>query len=140
MNYRLSVSSVRTKGKHGYVIEAEGKTLETSVSNVSSLNLKEDILITLTKALRAVKPMVKHEDLIAIEIQNQHLQQWLSGMVDYKDYAEPLGEVFDVLESIDCRYRFIFVPEPYAKGVVIKSDLNKTSVGSSIEDIAKEFK
>lgn len=140
MNYRLSICSVRTKGKHGYVIEAGGKTIETSVSNISSMNLKEDILGLLAKALRAVKPLVNHEDLLAIEIQNVHLQQWLSGTVDYKDYSEPLGAVFDVLESIDCRYRFIFKAEPYAKGIVLNTDLNKTSFGFSIKDIAKEFK
>lgn len=139
MNYRLSICTLRTKGKHGYIIEVGGRPLETYVSGLSSMNLKKDVLELLPKALRAVKPYVKHEDLIAIEIQNTHLQQWLSGLVDYKDYSDELDRVFEVLESIDCRYKFIFRPEPYAKGIVLNAELSKSEFGSSIADIAKEF-
>lgn len=141
MNYKLSVCSVRTKGRHGYVIEADGRSLVTQVSGITSVNLKKDILEVLSKALRALKPLVYHEDLVAIEIQNIHLQQWLSGLVDYKDYSEELDRVFEVLESIDCRYRFIFKPEPYAKGIVLQTELDKSTFGGfSVEDMVKEFK
>lgn len=139
MNYRLSICTIRTKNKHGYIIEANGKSLETRVSSLTSMNLKKDILELLPKALRALKPYVQHEDIVAIEIQNTHLQQWLSGTVDYKEYSNELGNVFDVLESIDCRYKFVFRPEPYAKNIVLSMDMSKSEFGFSVEDMAKEF-
>lgn len=140
MNYRLSIAALRVKGKRGFVIESKGKTLEAFVHKSSSLNLKEDILITLTDGLRAIKSYIKHEDILFIEIQNQHLQQWLSGMVEYKDYVEALDSVFEVLETLDCRYRFIFIKDPYAKKVVSQTNLSKEEGnGSSLLDVIKEF-
>ena len=140
MNYRLSIAALRVKGKRGFVIERKGMTLEASVHKSSSSNLKEDILNTVTEGLRVIRPYIKHEDILFIEIQNQHLQQWLSGMVEYKDYADALDRVFEVLENLDCRYRFIFVKDPYAKKVVSQTRLSSSgNSGSSLLDVIKEF-
>ena len=139
MNYRLSVATLRTRGKHGFIIEARGKTVEASVHKLKSTNIKEDVLLTLTEGLRAVKPYIKHEDILYIEIQNQHLQQWRSGMVEYKDYSEALDGVFEVLENLDCRYRFIYTKNPYAKSVVAQTNIKNPTEGSSLLSVIREL-
>ena len=138
MNYRLSVATVRTKGKHGFVLEKGGYSLVTRVTRLKSLNIKEDILSILAEGLLSAKGFVEHEDTLYIEIQNVHLYNWLSGMVDYKDYAEGLDKIFDILDSIDCRYKFVFEKNPYAKKVVEKIPLDDIK-GSSVSDVLNEL-
>lgn len=138
MNYRLSVCSVRTEGKNGYVLEAQGKLLDSKVGSLKSTNIKKDVLTILVDALRCARSYVKHEDIMYIEIQNMHLQQWLSGMVEYKDYATELDAVFEVLESIDCRYKFVFLKEPYARSFVKTHNLEGIKAGS-FSDVMKDF-
>ena len=138
MNYRLSTATLRVKGKHGYVLEHAGKTVAVRVSKTKSSNIKEDILMVITEGLREARSYVKHEDILYIEVQNIHLQQWLSGMVEYKEYSKYLDDVFEVLESMDCRYKFVFEKEPYAKQVVSKTSLS-IDQGSSLSDIISEF-
>lgn len=137
-NYRLSINSYRSKHKRGFVIETEGRTLRKFVCKTKSLNIKEDILITLTEGLRALKPLVKHEDIVFIEIQNTHLQQWLSGLVEYKEYSKYLDEVFEVLEGIDCKYKFVFSKEPSAKQFVLNSEIT-TVKATPVGEALKEF-
>lgn len=139
MNYRLSVATLRTKGKHGYLIERKGRTIEASVRKLKSKNIKEDVLLTLQEGLRAVKAYIKHEDILFIEIQNQHLQQWLSGMVEYKDYSKALDGVFEVLENLDCRYKFIYAKNPYAKEVVAQTNISNINKGSSLLETINEL-
>lgn len=138
-NYRLSIASMRgIVQKHGFIIESHGRTLESSVSAISSLNLKSDLLKVLEAGLRSARSMVKHEDILYIEIPNQHLTNWLSGRVEYKKYSEELDAVFNVLESVDCRYKFMYVKNSYATELVknTKVFLNE---GSSLMDAFKDL-
>lgn len=118
MNVKLSVYSSRPKKKTGYVIYKNGIAVETKVGSMIGDNIKEDILSSLTRGLRACRGYVIHEDILYIEIQNQHLCSWLSGCVEHKGYSDTLDAAFEALESLDCRYRFVFVEKPSAKSVI----------------------
>jgi len=140
-NYRVSVSYNRVKSSCAYVVETEGVTKVVQISPKINPSVKKGILEILTVALRETKPLVSHEDIVFIEIPNKHLCEWLSGLVEYKDYSTEMDEVFDVLETMDCKYRFLFVKEPYAKKVMQKGglDCGIRNTCSSLADVLKEF-
>lgn len=132
MNIKLSVYCSRPKGTVGYAIYIGGSVVESSISKIVSNNIKEEVLVSLAKGLRACRNHINHEDILYIEIQNQHLCSWLSGCVEYKGYSNHLDAVFEVLESLDCRYRFMFNDKPDNKKLV---ESGKVSVkGLSVED------
>lgn len=134
MNYRLSCMADRVKGLCGYVIESKGVELEREVFNFTGTNIKENALKTIYKGLRKIKKYMTHEDIMVIEVQNVHLAEWISGLVEYKGYQELLESVFYELESIDCQYRVLFERNPYAKSIL--SQDNKTKIcASSVSDV-----
>lgn len=134
MNIKLSVYTNRVAGLSGYLVCKSGDILDINVSKLYSQNIKEDILEKLTRGLRACRNIVSHNDILYIEVQNQHLCNWLDGKVEYKGYSSGLDSVFEVLETLDCRYRFLFVKEPIAKPYVQKG---KTEM--SVQSIAEAF-
>ena len=134
MNYRLSVAVKRPMGKVGYTLDVKGRTVESYVGKMSTDNIKNEILSTIAKGLRMCRSYLTHDDILYIDVQNRHLQQWLDGFVEYKGYVDGLDEVFDVLESLDCRYKFVFNSNPYA-GVYISKNEKTTLSGSSISSI-----
>jgi len=134
MNYRLSVAVKRPIGKVGFTLEVKGKTVESYVGKMATGNIKTEILSTIVKGLRVCRSHLCHEDILYIDVQNRHLQQWLDGFIEYKEYVEGLDEVFDVLESLDCRYKFVFNSNPYA-GMFIERNSISTIKGSSIASI-----
>ena len=138
-NYRLSCYVNRVKHKCGYTIELEGAVIVKSVFKLPSENLKESILETVYRGLKAVKKFMKHEDLLNIEIQNIHLCEWLSGLKEYRGYEEYLDKVFLTLESIDCSYKFRFEKKPFASVIVNTEDVDKLKV-SSTKRLLEEFK
>jgi len=139
MNYRVSCGVDRPCQKQGFVIEQSGKTEKEVVMKLYSDNLKESVLDCIYHALKEVKPLVKHEDVVIVEVQNAHLVDWLSGLVEYKGYEKELDLVFEVLESIDCRYRFVFCKTPFIKKYLRGMELTETLKTSSIKDLMGEF-
>lgn len=137
MNYRLSSTVNRPKGKMCFVLELGGKTLQSYISNTESDNLKSELLSIMTMGLRSCRPYLKHEDILYIDVQNRHLQQWLDGAIEYKEYAEQIDEVLSVLETLNCRYKFMFNNKPYAK-VFLERNTKNSIQGSSISDIDME--
>lgn len=125
MNYRLSCITCVPLGKNGFVFEADGKELCCSVFGTVGLNVKENILETVYRGIRYAKDKVSHEDILYIEVQNQYLCNWLSGLIEYKEYQEQLDRVFDALEGIDCKYRFSFTKNKYALQCVKNRELSK---------------
>lgn len=137
MNIKLSVYCSRPKGKSGFVVYKDGRVVESKINSTNGDNIKEEVMIILTKGLRACRNVVSHDDILYIEIQNQHLCSWLSGCVEYKGYSEFLDAVFEVLESLDCRYRFMFVAKPTCKVLVEegKVEVKGSSIESAFSDL-----
>lgn len=132
MNIKLSTYASRVKGKIGFCVYVGGRVKDSlSVHNDIS-NIKEACLTALERGLRSCRNLVSHDDILYIEIQNSHLCEWLDGQKEYKGYSEGLDSVFAVLETLDCRYRFVFNGNPECKGFV---EEGKTEVkGVSVED------
>ena len=99
MNCRLSCGANRKLKKIGYTYEVGGRIEDSGVFKTVSTNMKENILESIIKGMKACRGKVHHEDLLIIEVQNQHLAQWLSGEVTYKGYEDYLDRLFDVLDK-----------------------------------------
>ena len=138
MNCRLSCGANRKIHKIGFTYEVGGKVIESGVFKTVSTKMKENILEAIIRGMKACRNKIHHEDLLIIEVQNQHLAQWLSGEITYKGYEDYLDRMFDVLESMDCRYKFMFVPKPYALSFIENNDIKKQQM-SSISSLMEEF-
>lgn len=138
MNYRLSTYADRVGRKIGYTLEAKGSVIDEKISKFKGNNIKENALEALYAGLCACRGRLKHEDLLMIEVQNVHLCNWLNGLIEYKDYSEGLDKVFAMLESLDCRYRFIFMLKPFVKGYMADKGITKVDV-SSVDDLMSSF-
>lgn len=139
MNYRLSSAVVRPLGKVGFIIEVGGKELVKYVGSVRGDNLKSETLRVITMGLRSTRPFIKHDDTLVIEVPNVHLCEWLGGKVEQKDYVAEIDDLYGVLESLDCKYKFMFVKNPYAKKIVETTKKTEVVSGSSVMDSMSEF-
>lgn len=135
MNYKLSIGVDRPKGKACYVLELGGREIDSKIQKIKSRNIKEEALNILEIGLRSCRSIVKHDDILIIDIQNRHLHQWLDESVEYNGYNESLDKVFDTLDTLDCRYRFSFNPKTYALKYIDKYGKTDTIQGSSIADM-----
>lgn len=125
MNIRLSTYANRVAGKNCVLVEKAGIVKSPIIFKSISRNLKENMLECIYRGLKHVKPEVSHEDFLWIEVQNNHLNNWLSGKEEYKGYEEYLDKVYDVLEGIDCQYKFLFNSKPFAKTYALDKKVEK---------------
>lgn len=126
MNIKMSTGCNGVK--NCVIIESEGKELYSKVFKGLGSNLKKDMLMCIYKGLRASSRFVSHDDLLIIEVQNNHLVGWLNGEIGYKGYEEYIYDVFEALEGLDCRYLFVFNSNSYAKKQLSLRELDKVSL------------
>ncbi len=115
MNIKISCFADRTKGFVASTVEVNGNVQKSKVDKFIGTNIKENAIRACINGLQLAKGVVFHDDLLTIEIQNRHLAEWIAGAVEYKGYTDSLDKLFELLDSIDCRYIVAFVEEPYAK-------------------------
>lgn len=129
MNINLSICSHRVLGKNCYSVDISGKCVSSDIFSFHGDNIKKNILQTVHKGLRDVRRFVTHNSVIVIEIQNRHLAQWLDGETESSGYEEELGNIFELLESIDGRYMIVFEKNPRAKKLLgKKKEMNLVGV------------
>lgn len=133
MNYKLSTYANRVSKKNCFTLESGGKTVNSLVFRFIGDNIKQNALETIYRGLKTVGQVVKHNDVVIVEVQNQHLCNWLLGYQEYQGYNEKLDKVFEVLEGIDCRYKFVTEKKPYAKVFGDRNGLTKMSF-STLDD------
>lgn len=138
MNYKLSVYADRIHKKSGYVLLLNGSVLAEKVMRFRGDNIKENALSALYNGLLACKSQIHHNDVVVIEVQNQHLCNWLNGLVEYDGYADYLDKVFSVLEMFDCRYSFYFSKDVFAKKYISDKSFTSVKVGT-IDDMMSDF-
>lgn len=138
MNCRLSCGANRKIHKIGFTYEVGGKVIESGVFKTVSTKMKENILEAIIRGMKACRNKIHHEDLLIIEVQNQHLAQWLSGEITYKGYEDYLDRLFDTLESMDCRYKFSYVAKPYALEYIKTHEISREKL-SSMNSLMEEF-
>lgn len=117
MNVLLSVNARNEKNGYvfGYVIKKQGKTVAEHTSirtdkgrdSLKTLQLEE--IIDGSAKLRG---LVEHEDVLTIEIENRWVYEWLELEREQQSYIKYIDKVFDILDTLDCKYRFLHNETP----------------------------
>lgn len=117
MNVLLSVNARNEKNGYvfGYVIKKQGKTVaeHTSIKtdkgrdSLKTLQLEEII-----DGLAKLRGLVEHEDVLTIEIENRWVYEWLELEREQQKYIQYTDKVFDILDTLDCKYRFLHNETP----------------------------
>ena len=141
MNYILSIYANRVSGVNNVELSSGGRVLKSYKGNFEGNNIKENILRYLHKGLRFASATVRHEDKLYIEIQNQHLVNWLMGRTEYTGYSELLDTVFADIESVDCQYKYLFDKSPRAKKATVGEHGNVAVENPCVglDDLMEEF-
>lgn len=117
MNVLLSVNARNEKNGYvfGYVIKKQGKIVAEHTSirtdkgrdSLKTLQLEEII-----DGLAKLRGLVEHEDVLTIEIENRWVYEWLELEREQQKYIQYTDKVFDILDTLDCKYRFLHNETP----------------------------
>ena len=117
MNVLLSVNARNEKNGYvfGYVIKKQGKTVAEHTSirtdkgrdSLKTLQLEEII-----DGLAKLRGLVEHEDVLTIEIENRWVYEWIELEREQQKYIQYTDKVFDILDTLDCKYRFLHNETP----------------------------
>lgn len=117
MNVLLSVNARNEKNGYvfGYVIKKQGKTVAEHTSirtdkgrdSLKTLQLEEII-----DGLAKLRGLVEHDDVLTIEIENRWVYEWLELEREQQKYIQYIDKVFDILDTLDCKYRFLHNETP----------------------------
>lgn len=117
MNVLLSVNARNEKNGYvfGYVIKKQGKTVAEHTSirtdkgrdSLKTLQLEEII-----DGLAKLRGLVEHKDVLTIEIENRWVYEWLELEREQQKYIQQIDKVFDILDTLDCKYRFLHNETP----------------------------
>lgn len=127
MNIKLECYASKTKGRVGYVIEKQGVVLKKNVSSRHIEDLKKGILDAIFLGLCAVRSEVSHDDVLTVVVQNIQTATVLRTREEgsLKNYVESLDEVYDVIESLDCRYKVVYLEKYTAMYEVLNGEVEK---------------
>lgn len=139
MNVLLSVNARNEKNGYvfGYVIKKQGKTVAEHTSirtdkgrdSLKTLQLEEII-----DGLAKLRGLVEHEDVLTIEIENRWVYEWLELEREQQKYIQYTDKVFDILDTLDCKYRFLHNETPQVNLLLDKGvQKEKVKLLSSIE-------
>lgn len=117
MNVLLSVNARNEKNGYvfGYVIKKQGKTVAEHTSirtdkgrdSLKTLQLEEII-----DGLAKLRGLVEHEDVLTIEMENRWVYEWLELEREQQKYIKYIDKIFDILDTLDCKYRFLHNETP----------------------------
>lgn len=139
MNVLLSVNARNEKNGYvfGYVIKKQGKTVAEHTSirtdkgrdSLKTLQLEEII-----DGLAKLRGLVEHEDVLTIEIENRWVYEWLELEREQQNYIKYTDKVFDILDTLDCKYRFLHNETPQVNILLDKGvQKEKVKLLSSVE-------
>lgn len=139
MNVLLSVNARNEKNGYvfGYIIKKQGKTVAEHTSiradkgrdNLKTLQLEEII-----DGLAKLRGLVEHEDILTIEIENRWVYEWLELEREQQKYIQHIDKVFDILDTLDCKYRFLHNETPQVNLLLDKGvQKEKVKLLSSVE-------
>lgn len=117
MNVLLSVNARNEKSGYvfGYVIKKQGKTVAefTSIrTNKGQESLKTLQLEEIINGLAKLRGLVEHKDVLTIEMENRWVYEWLELEREQQKYIKYTDKVFDILDTLDCKYRFLHNETP----------------------------
>ena len=117
MNVLLSVNARNEKNGYvfGYVIKKQGKTvaehtsIRTDKGRDSMKTLQREEIID---GLAKLRGFVEHDDVLTIEIENRWVYEWLELEREQQKYIQYIDKIFDILDTLDCKYRFLHNETP----------------------------
>lgn len=117
MNVLLSVNARNEKNGYvfGYVIKKQGKTVaeHTSIrTDKGRESLKTLQLEEIIDGLAKLRGLVEHKDVLTIEMENRWVYEWLELEREQQKYIKYTDKVFDILDTLDCKYRFLHNETP----------------------------
>lgn len=139
MNVLLSVNARNEKNGYvfGYVIKKQGKTVaeHTSIrTDKGRESLKTLQLEEIINGLAKLRGLVEHEDVLTIEIENRWVYEWLELEREQQKYIQQIDKVFDILDTLDCKYRFLHNETPQVNLLLDKGvQKEKVKLLSSVE-------
>lgn len=117
MNVLLSVNARNEKNGYvfGYVIKKQGKIVAEHTSirtdkgrdSLKTLQFEEII-----DGLAKLRGLVEHDDVLTIEMENRWVYEWLELEREQQKYIQYIDKVFDILDTLDCKYRFLHNETP----------------------------
>lgn len=139
MNVLLSVNARNEKNGYvfGYIIKKQGKTVAEHTSirtdkgrdNLKTLQLEEII-----DGLAKLRGLVEHKDVLTIEMENRWVYEWLELEREQQKYIQYTDKVFDILDTLDCKYRFLHNETPQVNLLLDKGvQKEKVKLLSSVE-------
>ena len=139
MNVLLSVNARNEKNGYvfGYVIKKQGKIVAEHTSiridkgrdSLKTLQLEEII-----DGLAKLRGLVEHDDVLTIEMENRWVYEWLELEREQQKYIQYIDKVFDILDTLDCKYRFLHNETPQVNLLLDKGvQKEKVKLLSSIE-------
>lgn len=139
MNVLLSVNARNKKNGYvfGYVIKKQGKTVAEHTSlrtdkgrdSLKTLQLEEII-----DGLAKLRGLVEHDDVLTIEMENRWVYEWLELEREQQKYIQYTDKVFDILDTLDCKYRFLHNETPQVNLLLDKGvQKEKVKLLSSVE-------
>lgn len=139
MNVLLSVNARNEKNGYvfGYVIKKQGKTVAEHTSirtdkgrdSLKTLQLEEII-----DGLAKLRGLVEHDDVLTIEMENRWVYEWLELEREKQKYIQQIDKVFDILDTLDCKYRFLHNETPQVNLLLDKGvQKEKVKLLSSVE-------
>ena len=139
MNVLLSVNARNEKYGYlfGYVIKKQGRTVGEHISiraDKSRDSLKTLQLDEIINGLAKLRGLVGHEDVLTIEMENRWVYEWLELEREQQKYIQYIDKVFDILDTLDCKYRFLHNETPQVNLLLDKGvQKEKVKLLSSIE-------
>lgn len=117
MNVLLSVNARNEKNGYvfGYVIKRQGKTVaeHTSIRTDKGRDILKTLqLEEIIDGLAKLRGLVEHDDVLTIEIENRWVYEWLELEREQQKYIQYIDKVFDILDTLDCKYRFLHNETP----------------------------
>lgn len=96
---KLSVSD------KGFALIRDGKVV-TSKSFQGSVK-REVVLRNLQRGILASKDLVKHEDVLVIEVSDSYVYNWLVDNSPNQKYMDSFSATHQAINKLICRYRFV---------------------------------
>ena len=138
---KLEIYWDKATKKQGYSIVVDGKPVKEEIIKSTTEDKKLGILSELKRGLLNVKLFVKHEDILMIILQDKLITRWFytyKAEKKYQKYIDIMDELSDIIEELDCKYRFTCLEEYSTKykvpvGAIMEE--KKYSVADAFADL-----
>ena len=84
--------------------------------------------------LAKLRGLVEHDDVLIIEIENRWVYEWLELEREQQKYIQQIDKIFDILDTLDCKYHFLHNETPQVNLLLDKGvQKEKVKLLSSVE-------